>query len=156
MSDNKKLINLAKKIGEMSSRSAISLVISLMESINQEEKDKDKLLEYIYKAKNDLSIFSGNGQAEYDRVKLIKDILCVEKENNKIVMKNIELDSLSYEEFEYVFGWAMRIALDKKNEAKPNSQSSKPTYKNNSRVSFNKNDREIEIDERWSKLKEFK
>lgn len=115
MNGKKTLLTLAEKVGSSSVQEAISLVLSMTQSVEEKSENKnlykDELLDYLYIARNDLNIFIEFNNAQTEIKKLLDDILCLTKENDKVVMKNINYSFLNFEQFKYVMSWARRISM---------------------------------------------
>ncbi|WP_159036455.1 hypothetical protein [Clostridium tetani] len=115
MKGNKTLLTLAEKVGSSSVQEAISLVLSMIQSVEEKSENKnlykDELLDYLYIARNNLNIFIEFNNAQTEIKKLLDDILCLTKENDKVVMKNINYSCLNFEQFKYVMSWARRISM---------------------------------------------
>ncbi|MFD3157101.1 hypothetical protein ACFIJ5_09605 [Haloimpatiens sp. FM7330] len=151
MNGKKRLLKLSEKIGELSVQEAIGLILSMIQSVEEKNQGKDELLEYIYIANNNLNNFSGFKNAQYEMHKLLNDILCISKQNEKVVIKNRDYDCLSFNEFKYVMSWARKISMNSKlKKNKKNTNSEKVVKGNNANLNVNK------IDERWNALKNYK
>lgn len=118
MNEKKTLLKLAENIGSSSVQEAISLVLSMIQSVEEKSENKniykEELLRYLYIARNNLNIFIEFNNAQSEIKKLLDDILCLTKENDEIIIKNKDYFSLSFEELKFVMSWARRISLSNK------------------------------------------
>ncbi|WP_434297086.1 hypothetical protein [Clostridium sporogenes] len=148
MNEKKTLLKLAEKMGSSSVQEAISLVLSMIQSVEEKSENKkrykDELLQYLYIARNNLNIFIEFNNAQSEIKKLLDDILCLTKENGAIIIKNKDYFSLSFEELKFVMSWARRISLSNKYKKIMNSSN------------YNKSIDNDETDERWAPLHNLK
>ncbi|MDU1350329.1 hypothetical protein [uncultured Clostridium sp.] len=118
MKEKKTLLKLAERVGSSSVQEAISLVLSMIQSVEEKSENKeiykDELLRHLYIARNNLNIFIEFNNAQSEIKKLLDNILCLTKENDEIIIKNKDYFSLSFEELKFIMSWAKRISLSNK------------------------------------------
>ena len=118
MKEKKTLLKLAERVGSSSVQEAISLVLSMIQSVEEKSENKeiykDELLRHLYIARNNLNIFIEFNNAQSEIQKLLDNILCLTKENDEIIIKNKDYFSLSFEELKFIMSWAKRISLSNK------------------------------------------
>ncbi|MHB9922822.1 hypothetical protein CF091_04660 [Clostridium botulinum] len=157
MNGKKTLLKLAEKMGSSSVQEAISLVLSMIQSVEEKSENKKiykyELLQYLYIARNNLNIFIEFNNAQTEIKKLLDDILCLTKENDEIIIKNKDYFSLSFEELKFVMSWARRISISIKYKEKINGNDNFIKNKRRNSNNYNKSVNDDGIDERWAVLK---
>lgn len=115
MRNKKLLLDLSEKIARLSSQEAISQVLNLIYSVEEESGNKEELIKYLFVAYKNIYVLGGFKSAQNSFINLIDNVLIIKKNNNKIEMCNKEYNSLEFDEFKYVMSWARRICITKKN-----------------------------------------